>query len=366
MSTQVSWIEPDQLRALVGQLQGGTSDPDRSAWEVHTLPGQMGLGASDLGIPDDDLWLPNEASPVLEPEEDVDAFLQTEPTPVQAPETVCIQTTEIETIDAESAEQEAEDEPIEPDESDSIVQPTEEAPIELNRIRQKLQAIREKAIEAGLLAHLPVAVEPAPEAVSAPTPLPPEPEQPVHLDGPDPVGYTGPLEQDSYSSPPLTSTRISSPFGIAEESQPPIKPVAPTGAPFIVPEGSIVQRLNAFADWASAHLHSRELIIADDHGDVIWGNHAQSGLLVSTMMASKAALRSTALGACDPQSIIEQPISAGRLMVVVPCETPFGTLSLALLRPHSLSGSDVILLRKNINRAIHRDVKGSGSESEVC
>jgi hypothetical protein len=41
-------------------------------------------------------------------------------------------------------------------------------------------------------------------------------------------------------------------------------------------------------------------------------------------------------------------------------------LSLALLRPHSLSGSDVILLRKNINRAIHRDVKGSGSENEVC
>jgi hypothetical protein len=353
MSTQVSWIEPEQLRALVGQLQGSAGDNDRSAWEVHTLPGEMGLGARDLGIPDDDLWLPNEISPALEPEEDVNAFLQTEPTPsFQLPET-------------DSTEDEAEYEPIQPNERLSYDPQKDEAPVELNRIRQKLQAIREKAIEAGLLAHLPAPEEVTPVAVETPAPVVAAPETTMNLDGPDPVGDTGPLEQDSYSSPPLTSTRISSPFSVAEESHSPLRPVAPGGVSFVVPEGSIMQRLNAYAEWASAHLHTRELIIADDHGDVLWGDHAQSGLLVSTMMASKAALRSTALGACDPQSLIEQSVSPGRTLIVVPCETQFGTLSVALIRAFSISGSDAMLLRKNINIAVDGGARTGSSIGEI-
>ena len=60
---QVSWIEPDQLRDLVGQLQSPAKADSNVAWELHTLPNPAGLGARELGIEEGDLWLPDEQAP---------------------------------------------------------------------------------------------------------------------------------------------------------------------------------------------------------------------------------------------------------------------------------------------------------------
>ena len=362
MSTRVSWIDPSQLQDLVGQLRGPAAEPDAdtSAWEVHTLPSEMGLGARELGIPDDDLWLPTEPAPVEpEAEIDIEPFFLPQPAIVEVLPLI-VQDERVEPLPEETESEEPNDLAVEEGnefEPVAIITPSG-PPVELNRIREKLQAIRERAIEAGLLAHRPTE---APKAAEVPTiePTPvPEPiaehpaiPQPVM---PDPVGETGPIEVDQFEvSPPTQPYRIQSPFGLAESPESEDLPDKEArGAEFTLPEEPIMERLGAFATWASGWLQTQELLITDDHGDVLWGEHSQSGLMVTTMMAGKASLRSTALGAIDPLGVTETPIQSARILIAVPCETRFGTLNIGFIRAYTLSDKDAALLRRNIVRAL--------------
>ena len=362
MSTRVSWIDPSQLQDLVGQLRGPAAEPDAdsSAWEVHTLPSEMGLGARELGIPDDDLWLPTEPPPV-EPEAEIDTepFFLPQP-PIIEVLPIIVPDERAELLPEEPVSEDANDLTLEEEnefEPAAIITPSA-PPVELNRIREKLQAIRERAIEAGLLAHRPMEV-PKTAAVPPiePTPVPePIAEPTVTLQSvmPDPVGETGPIEVDQFEvSPPMQPYRIQSPFELAESPESDDLPGKEAhGQEFTPPEGPIMERLAAFATWASGWLQTQELLITDDHGDVLWGEHSQSGLMVTTMMAGKASLRSTALGASDPLGVTETPIQSARILIAVPCETRFGTLNIGFIRGHSLSDTDAALLRRNIVRAL--------------
>ncbi len=57
---QVSWIDPDDLRSLLGQLQQPASPVKAASVELHTLPNENGFGAREMGIDDGDLWLPED------------------------------------------------------------------------------------------------------------------------------------------------------------------------------------------------------------------------------------------------------------------------------------------------------------------
>ena len=362
MSTRVSWIDPSQLQDLVGQLRGPAAEPDAdtSAWEVHTLPSEMGLGARELGIPDDDLWLPTEPAPV-EPEAEIDTepFFLPQP-PIIEVLPIIVPDERAELLPEEPVSEDANDLTLEEEnefEPVAIIPPSA-PPVELNRIREKLQAIRERAIEAGLLAHRPTEAPKAAEVPTIePTPVPEPIAEPPAIPRsamPDPVGETGPIEVDQFDvSQQMQPYGIQSPFGLAESLENDDLPKEEArGAEFTLPEGPIMERLGAFAKWASGWLHTKELLITDDHGDVLWGVHAQSGLMVTTMMAGKATLRSSALGACDPLGVTETPIQSARILIAVPCETRFGTLNIGFIRGHSLSATDAALLRRNIVRAL--------------
>ena len=329
---QVSWIEPDQLRDLVGQLQSPAKAASNVAWELHTLPNPAGLGARELGIEEGDLWLPDEQAPSA-------AAVALE---------VASPVARAENFFAPPAK--TEDHP----EEETPLRQLPEQPKELWRIREKLRAIRERAIEAGLLAHVGVA---KPARVEEPAPV-------VQKDAPAP-----PAVQTPASLPPPAA----SPFSIAAEpaiaaapviASAPVVAAAPVAATaeatgFETPRGRISERLEAFASWAGRQFGLHDLLIVDDHGDILWGIHEKAGLVVSAMMACKAAQRSSALGAAGLSTIIEQPISINRTLIVVPCETSYGALTIAFVRQGAFPEADARLLGHALTIAIEADV-GAG------
>ena len=324
---QVSWIEPDQLRDLVGQLQRPPEKANAVAWELHTLPNETGLGARELGIDDGDLWLPNDQPQAAAAEV---AMVSEKREELFAPT--------VETVEEPTEEIQLEESP-----------PPLGQSAELSRIREKLQAIRERAIEAGLLAHVRPAEEIPP---AAEVPVNPVFEPVAEL---EPSLPEAPTQEDFAPPAPASEPLlpIKSPFALAEPDMPAVSDSASSDeSSFQVPQGAISERLEAFAAWAERRLYLSDLLVVDDHGDILWGDHAQAGLVVSAMMACKATLRSSALGAVGLSGVIEQPISAGRTLIIVLCDTSYGTLNVAIVRDASLSEADVTLLRNALVEAV--------------
>jgi len=117
---QVSWIDPDEVRALFAQIAGPERTGNPSAWEVHTLP--VAPPASSEAV-----HLLGDTS----------------------------------NNDSQTPEPELRDHPVGPGNA------------EVWRIREKLRALREKAQESGILAR-PAVPSPSPE-LAAPSPCAPAP-----------------------------------------------------------------------------------------------------------------------------------------------------------------------------------------------
>jgi len=340
MPMQVSWIEPDNLRDLVGRLQDPARRASASAVELHTLPDETGLGARELGIEDGDLWLPDDpASALAVPS-------------VRGGDRL---------FDPQSAAEAAHDVVIE--ESAEVFEEARGPAVqgtELDLIREKLRAIRERAMGAGLLAHTnaaeavvesPAARTVADEGLRAPS----APSAPGFAADASvaPAGAQEPAAaaaDPGAQAPPHSLLPVQSPFAIAASEAVQASGAADPGFP--APQGAIAERLEAFAAWADGRFFLGDLLVVDDHGDILWGDHAHAGLVLSAMMACKAALRSSALGAAGGATVIEQPISATRMLIVIPCETGYGTLSIAFTRDGALPAEAVRFLREALIAAV--------------
>ena len=378
---QVSWIDPDDLRSLLGQLQQPAAPVRAAAVELHTLPNESGFGARELGIDEGDLWLPDDfAAPA--------AAVTSETTQQPAPPTeelfsdalaalvneqTTVQTLTIEPLAA--AEDEAGEAIITNEQPETPAFAPEQGE-QLSRIRERLQAIRERALEAGLMGQTRPSSSEVPAPVSGPAP-PVQPAEEMTRAAPlSPINTTTESFEAAAPSPPATTFAsfegsqplfepmpgaeapqpsledrlkpIESPFALDEPAMPPpaALPSAVANEPmFQRPVGSITERLDAFAAWAGEHFDASNLLVVDDHGDILWGDHAQAGLVVSAMMACKAMMRSSALGASGLATVIEQPISADRLLIIVPCETTYGAVSIAFVRDRALTEVDAAILR---------------------
>lgn len=205
---QVSWIDKDQLQELVARLEQPSSDPaveDSSSLdslEIATLPEFGGFFSEDDEEPS--------ATPDL-PEPPDESMLPRSPVPAAPP--------------AEAVEEEA-NSPA--DETQPIEQDDVSLPLE--RIRERLRAIRHRAVEAGLLAR---------------------------------------QELSSASDKPRSST--------------------PAGDSSPEPEPDSHNRIARWAESVIAALPAgNTLILLDDHGGVLWANESKPGLILSTLMAIRA------------------------------------------------------------------------------
>jgi len=271
---QVSWIDSDQLKGLLERL--GDSVPQAKsgtqAWETHTMP--------EAGV-----------EPVLMEEE---AAVSEEVGHAWGVAEVEVKPEEVEASEAGSeAEEEVESGVVEG------VKHEEVAP-EVARIRDRLREVRERAEAAGLLKR------PVPPLAAVVAPVAPVV-----------------MEVAATMAPEVEEEVVMPEVGVAEEE-----------GYFEVPVGSVVERVEAFSQWAHRRLDPGELVLLDEHGDVLWGAQAKGALILSAMMAANALSRSSAVGACQVgREVVRQVLSSGGQLAVLSCETQAGLIHLAVEHP---------------------------------
>ena len=271
---QVSWIDSDQLKGLLERL--GDSVPQAKsgtqAWETHTMP--------EAGV--EPVLMEEEA----EVSEEVGhawgvAEVEVKPEEVEASEAVAEAEEEVESGVVEGVKHE------------------EVAP-EVARIRDRLREVRERAEAAGLLKR------PVPPLAAVVAPVAPVV-----------------MEVAETMAPKVEEEVVMPEVGVAEEE-----------GYFEVPVGSVVERVEAFSQWAHRRLDPGELVLLDEHGDVLWGAQAKGALILSAMMAANALSRSSAVGACQVgREVVRQVLSSGGQLAVLSCETQAGLIHLAVEHP---------------------------------
>lgn len=269
---QVSWIDSDQLKGLLERL--GDSVPQAKsgtqAWETHTMPEAA-------------------VEPVLM-EEEAEVSEEVGQAWGVAEEEVRQEVAESEAL----AEDEVELGVVEGGKHEEV------AP-EVARIRDRLREVRERAEAAGLLKRpvppLAAVVAPVtPVVMEIAAPMVPKVEEEVAV-----VPEAGIAEEEGY---------------------------------FEVPVGSVVERVEAFSQWAHRRLDPGELVLLDEHGDVLWGAQAKGALILSAMMAANALSRSSAVGACQVErEVVRQVLSSGGQLAVLSCDTQAGLIHLAVEHP---------------------------------
>lgn len=289
---QVSWIDSEHLKGLLQQLQDASPAPtaEPQAWETHTLP--------DAPLP-----TPLPAAPQPEPA-------------------------------AEAASPP-------PSASDPVSTP------EVARIRDRLREVRERAEAAGLLkkSEPAVAVAPSPFEVATAPVQPAAAPDPAPTKAPElPVEAEQAAADEEESEAPINSAPA------AEVADP-----APFDASlyFEVPLGSILERLDAFAAWARQRVAPGELLLLDEHGDLLLGSEARAALVLSIMLAANAAQRSrAAIVGRDGVHVTRQPTPEGGELAVVTCPTRLGLIHLAVEHPVSLPDQEARLLRQALMSAV--------------
>lgn len=300
MAMQVSWIDAERIKALVAQIAPQEAGVEETSGliEIDTTPESLPRNAAEAwGFAMD--W----QEPPLRPEPAV---------------------AEVETLADESEPQAALEDETDDDEHGLSI-PNPAAALPLSRIRDKLRAIRQRATDAGILTRMSesVAVEPpAKERITVFAPL---------HDG------SGDTEEAEFCNEEDAD----------DAAVPEFTAVSPQTAAFKIPQGSREVRLAAFAGWARQVLQDGggQLLVMSDDGEVLWGGEAKAGLVLSTMMACGAAIRASAMSACETPPVIHQPLASGKVLTVIPCETSAGMVHAAVAAPAGLSQEQAHLLR---------------------
>ena len=288
---QVSWIDSEHLKGLLQQLQDATPAPtaDPQAWETHTLPDSPQPPA--LAV-----------APLPEPP--------------------------------------AAEAPVPPPASDSASAP------EVARIRDRLREVRERAEAAGLLkksepvaATAPiVTLSPAPEHTTVSTPS----------EALEAASDVTPAQEANPEPPSPPMTEESASAAVPEATVP-----FDASLYFEVPLGSILERLDAFAAWARQRVAPAELLLLDEHGDLLLGAEARAALVLSIMLAANAAQRSRAtMLSPEDARITRQPTPEGGELAVMTCPTRLGLIHLAVEHPVSLPENEARLLRQALMSAV--------------
>jgi len=116
--------------------------------------------------------------------------------------------------------------------------------------------------------------------------------------------------------------------------------------------GSIADRIAGYAHWAGAALPGVEIYIVGDHSELLWGQIEKSGLILSAIMASGAATRMSALSACENSAPLRQTFDMDLHLTVIPCSTRLGTMHVAMTSPSPLPDSYLSMLSQALIAAI--------------
>jgi len=305
MAMQVSWIDSDRIKALVAQLA-----PLDTC--VEDAPGVVEIDTTPQTVPGNaaDAW----------------GFAMDWTEPVLKPVPAAAMTATV-SAEAVQPDPQAEIEDVTDDDGHGHPLHNPAAALPLSRIRDKLRAIRQRATDAGILTRTSEMAppEPSPGTTTASAPL--------DQGGGDVAASGTREEEDAHDG--------------ATKMEPAFTAASPQTPPFDIPHGSRDVRLAAFASWARQVLHEDggHVLVMSDDGEVLWGGEAKAGLVLSTMMAWGAAIRASAMSACETPPVIHQPLASGNVLTVIPCETAYGMVHAAVAAPAGLSHEQAHVLR---------------------
>ncbi len=110
--------------------------------------------------------------------------------------------------------------------------------------------------------------------------------------------------------------------------------------------------------WAQRYAPCKELLLVDDHGELLWGNPSHPELALSAVLAANASLRSGAQSITQQASTTLQ-LSADRHLTVLPCTTRLGQVTLALVNAWPATTHDQIAcLREALTLSIEGKPEG--------
>ncbi|MES2594125.1 MAG: hypothetical protein V4662_02260 [Verrucomicrobiota bacterium] len=196
-----------------------------------------------------------------------------------------------------------------PIQEEPVVDPAP-AHADLDDFRSRLQAIRERAMGAGLL------------------------PQPVVL--PEVEETDEPEFEDEHADLQL-------PF--EEKACPASPPQSVTWSIFEPRGNSVMERLESFATWAGPHLQKCEFFVIDDQGDMLWGSSAHQELVLTMVMAWVASSRMSAVFAFNHSPLLRRAMASGGHLIAIPCPTRLGLLHLAITSEQPLSDEHLPELR---------------------
>lgn len=275
---QVSWIDAEHLNSLLARIAPAEKPAD--ALVGDDLPfGPAPIPADEFGFLTSSPASPAEVAP------EVPLAREPEVAPGQAA--------------APSEEWEKPEE-----EETSLHNPG--AAVPLSRIRDRLRAIRQSALDAGILMRGSDGAAATP-AVVAPPPM----AAPVEM-----------RERGAAAGPSASGTQR--------------------------------ERLAAFAAWARVQLqeHGGHVVVMDDNGELLWGGGGNAAMVLSTMMACGAAIRASAAPACGVGTVIRRTLSSGNVLTVIPAELEAGGLHVAVTGPEALSDEMAAQLRDGLASAM--------------
>ena len=284
---QVSWIDAEHLNSLLARI--APTEKPREPLLTDDLPAELTpMPADEFG------FLASPSAPVAEVAAEV--LLAREP--VVAPEQGVSQSAELEEPEAEEDET-------------SLHNPG--AAVPLSRIRDRWRAIRQSALDAGILTRGSESTAATP-AVVAPPPM-----------------------------TALAATEVRGP------------------APGPSASGTQRERLATFAAWARAQLqeHGAHVVVMDDNGELLCGGGGNAAMVLSTMMACGAAIRASAAPACGVSTVIRRTLSSGNVLTVIPAALETGGLHVAVTGPVALSDEMAGRLRDGLT-SVMQGVVGDG------
>lgn len=303
---QVSWIDADRIKALVAQLAPPEPRVDETSQvvEISTEP------ETATGFMDEE--------PPLPPVETMPASVSRADEIPQSETIIELSETIPAVVTQETLPQEPVSDEFPPLEDDHGHGPLHNpaAALPLSRIRDKLRAIRQRAAEAGILTR----------------------------------GSEPPAEREA----PTPEIPAAAPAREAVEAAPAVSSAVPE---FVIPTGSRDERLSAFAAWSRQVLHEGggHVLVMNDDGEVLWGGESKAGLILSTMMAWGAAMKSSTLPASEPPQVIRQPLSSGHVLTVIPCATAKGIIHATVVAPEGLPDALADVLRGGLCAAINTE-----------
>jgi hypothetical protein len=95
-------------------------------------------------------------------------------------------------------------------------------------------------------------------------------------------------------------------------------------------DGTLTERLASFMTWAERYAPSREILLVDDHGELLWGNPSHPELALSAILAANVSLRE-GVHSMTQQSATSLKLAEDKNLTVMPCVTRLGLVTLALL-----------------------------------